>query len=305
LAEQHLAAHNREPDAVALTQTLLITGASSGIGREIAMLAATRGHKVIASAPSEALLADIHDSASMKLVIDLCDHGSIERALAEIDRAGIKLTCLINNAGFAQLGPVELIDDEQVRRQFDVNVFGTLAITRAVLPRLREQATADRRCLIITMSSMLGLVSSPLQGIYAASKHALEGAFSALRMEVRTQHIDVALIEPGWITTPFLKSAVARAPAKWLDHAIYGATLRSYFAMTEKAESDHPTGAAKMAAAMAGTAQDVAVTVLRALESRNPKAHYPVTAMASWMPRLARIIPARLWDRLQTRQFSP
>jgi short-subunit dehydrogenase len=288
-----------------LRQTLLITGSSSGIGREIATLAAARGHTVIASAPTEDLLTDIHDSATMKLVIDICDQSSIDAALAKMDQAGIKLTCLINNAGYAQLGPVELIDETQVRQQFDVNVFGTLAITRAVLPRLREQATADRRCLIVTMSSMLGLVSSPYQGIYAASKHALEGAFSALRMEVRAQNIDISLIEPGWITTHFLKSAVEKAPTQWLNHAIYGKSLRQYFAMTREAESDHPTGAAKMAASMAGTARDVADTVLRALESSNPKAHYPVTAMATWMPRMARIIPARLWDRMQTRQFSP
>lgn len=286
-------------------QTLLITGASSGIGREIAILAASRGHTVIASAPTEVLLVDIHDSANMKVVIDICDHSSIENALQKIDQAGFKLTCLINNAGYAQLGPIELIDDQQVRRQFEVNVFGTLAMTRATLPRLREQSSPDHHGLIITMSSMLGLVSSPYQGIYAASKHALEGAFSALRMEVRAQNIDVTLIEPGWITTHFLKTAVAQAPTKWLDHEVYGATLRNYFAMTNDAQGENPTGAARIAAALAGTPRDVAETTIRALESKRAKAHYPVTAMATWMPRMARIIPARIWDKMQTRQFSP
>ena len=286
-----------------LHRTLLITGASSGIGKEIAIQAAARGHTVIASAPTEALLAEIHDSAHTKLVIDICDHESIGRALAALDRAGVRLTCLVNNAGFAQPGPVELIDDRQTRRQFEVNVFGTLAMTRAALPRLREQASADRHSLIITMSSMLGLVSSPYQGIYAASKHALEGAFTALRMELRAQNIDVALIEPGWITTQFLSTAVTLAPEKWLDDEIYGSALKSYFAITREAESANPTGAAKMAAAMAGTPQEVAATVMRALESRRPRAHYRVTAMATWMPRLARLLPARLWDSLQTGQY--
>jgi short-subunit dehydrogenase len=286
-------------------QTVLITGASSGIGRETAILAASRGHTVIASAPTEDLLIHIHDSASMKLVIDICDATSIEKALQTIDLAGIQLTCLFNNAGYAQPGPVELIDDRQLRRQFEVNVFGTLAMTRAALPRLRTHATATRHSLIITMSSMLGLVSSPYQGIYAASKHALEGAFSALRMEVRAQNIDVALIEPGWITTHFLKTAVTHAPDWWLDHTVYGSALRAYFAISNDAETENPTGAAKIAASLAGTPQDVAKTVIRALESKTPRAHYPVTAMATWMPRLARILPARLWDRSQTRQFLP
>ncbi len=217
----------------------------------------------------------------------------------------IHLTCLINNAGYAQPGPIELVDDHQVRRQFEVNVFGTLAMTRATLPRLRAQARPGRRSLIITMSSMLGLVSSPYQGIYAASKHALEGAFSALRMEVRAQNIDVVLIEPGWISTHFLKTAMAHAPKKWLENKDYGASLRNYFAMTHDAETEHPTGAAKMAAALAGTPQDVAAVTMRALESKTPRAHYPVTAIAKWMPRIARIVPARLWDKMQTRDFAP
>jgi len=285
-------------------QTLLITGASSGIGKAIATLAAARGHTVIASAPTEALLADIPDSASLKVTIDICDATSIDAALEQIDRAGVQLTCLVNNAGFAQPGPVELVDDQRLRRQFDVNVFGTLAMTRAALPRLRAQASADHHSLVVTMSSMLGLVSSPYQGIYAASKYALEGAFAALRMEVRAQHIDVALVQPGWITTQFLKTAVTHAPASWLSHEVYGASLRRYFEITDEAESANPTGAAKIAAAMAGTPEDVAHAVMKALESARPKAHYPVTAMATWMPRLARLLPTTTWDRMQTREYS-
>lgn len=288
---------------MAIRHTLLITGASSGIGREIAVLAAASGHTVIASAPTQALLADIDDSARMKLVIDICDPGSIATALDKIEQAGLDLSCLVNNAGFAQPGPVELVDDARVRKQFEVNVFGTLAMTRAALPRLRARAGPDHRSLVITMSSMLGLVSSPYQGIYAASKHALEAAFSALRMELRSQHIDVVLIEPGWISTRFLQTAMAHAAPGWLQHPVYGRSLQAYFAMSRDAELDNPTGTAKIAASLSGTPQQVAATVMRALQSEQPRAHYPVTAMARWMPRLARILPARLWDKLQTRQF--
>lgn len=287
---------------MAIRRTLLITGASSGIGKEIAIQAAAREHTVIASAPTDALLAEIDHSASMKLVIDICDHASIEQALAKIDQAGIKLTCLINNAGYAQPGPIELVDHEHVRRQFEVNVFGTLAMTRAALPRLREQSGPDRHSLIITMSSMLGLIASPNQGIYAASKHALEGAFAALRMELRTQDIDVVLIQPGWIRTQLLKTAMTHAPEKWLEHPVYGSSLTNYFAMTNEAESPNPAGAAKVAASLAGTPAEVAQTVVRVLESKKPKAHYPVTAMAKWMPRMSRLLPTRLWDKMQTRQ---
>ena len=290
---------------MSLRQTLLITGASSGIGQAIAELAAARGHTVIGSAPTQALLDDIPASAALKVVIDLCDQSSIDRALAAIDVAGLALSCLVNNAGFAQPGPIELVDDARVRRQFEVNVFGTLAMTRAALPRLRAQASPARHARIITMSSMLGLVASPYQGIYAASKHALEGAFNTLRMELRAQHIDVVLIEPGWITTGFLSTARTHAPASWLQHPVYGRALQAYFAIADDAQSDNPVGAARIAAATAGGAADVARATLTALEAPHPSAHYPVTAMAKWMPALSRLLPTRLWDRLQTGQFSP
>jgi NAD(P)-dependent dehydrogenase (short-subunit alcohol dehydrogenase family) len=241
----------------------------------------------------------------MKVVIDICDHASIDAALADIDSAGVKLTCLVNNAGYAQPGPIELVDDAQMRRQFEVNVFGTLAMTRAMLPRLRAQASAQRHGLIITLSSMLGLVSSPYQGIYAASKHALEGAFHALRMEVRAQHIDVALIEPGWISTQFLKTARTHAPASWLEHAVYGPSLKTYFAITDEAETEHPDRRGKNRGGD-GRQRDGCCTNRRArFGERAPQGELPGDRDGEWMPLLARLLPTRTWDKLQTRQFTP
>ncbi len=184
----------------------------------------------------------------------------------------------------------------RLRKQFDVNFFGTLAITRAVLPILREYGKGR----IITLSSMLGLVSLPYQGIYAASKFALE----ALRMEVRDFNVDVVLIEPGWISTAFLKTAMTQASQQWLDDPVYGKSLSTYFAISTEAETKNPVGVAKIAAAMAGSPEQVAQTIIKALEAKNPKARYPVTAMAKWMPRLARVMPTKMWDKMQTGQFS-
>lgn len=280
-------------------QVILITGASSGIGYQTARLAAERGHTVIATAPTADLLKDIPDDVAHKLVIDICDQKTITSALNDIDRLGLRITCLINNAGYAQPGPIELIDEARLRRQFDVNFFGTLALTRAVLPILREQGGGR----IITLSSMLGVVSLPYQGAYAASKFAIEAAFEALRMEVRDFNIHVSLIEPGWISTQFLKTAMAQASQQWLDDPVYGKSLSTYFAISTEAETEKPTGAAKMAAAMAGSPGQVAETVVRALEANSPKARYPVTAMAVWLPRLSRILPTRIWDDMQTGQF--
>jgi short-subunit dehydrogenase len=281
-------------------QVILITGASSGIGFQTAKLAAERGHTVIASAPDAALLNDVPQNATMKVVIDICKEQTIRDALLAIEQAGLSITCLINNAGYAQPGPMELVDEARLRKQFDVNFFGTLAITRAVLPLLRTQGGGR----IITLSSMLGVVSLPYQGAYAASKFALEAAFEALRMEVRDFNIDVVLIEPGWINTAFLKTAMAQASQQWLDDKTYGASLSRYFSISTEAETDKPTGAAKIAAAMAGSPGLVAQTIVRALEAQHPKARYPVTAMARWLPRLSRIVPTRMWDKMQTGQFA-
>jgi len=281
-------------------EVILITGTSSGIGYQTAKLAAERGHFVIATAPSEALLKDVPENASLKLILDLCNEQTIAQALQTIKEKNITITCLINNAGYAQPGPVELVDDARLRKQFDVNVFGTMALTRAVLPLLREQGKGR----IITLSSMLGLVSLPYQGVYAASKHALEALFEALRMEVKDFGIDVVLIEPGWISTAFLKTAMAQASQQWMNDKAYGASLSKYFSISTEAETDKPTGAAKIAAAMAGSPELVAQTIIRAMEAKTPKARYPVTAMAKWLPLLGRFLPTRVWDKMQTGQFA-
>lgn len=288
-----------------MKQVVLITGASSGIGFQTAKLAAERGHTVIATAPTEALLQDVPGNAALKLVIDICDERTIVRALQVLAEKKIAVTCLVNNAGYAQPGPVELVDDARLRRQFDVNVFGTMAMTRALLPHLRTNPVGEYgRGRIITLSSMLGLVSLPYQGAYAASKFALEALFEALRMEVRDFDIDVVLVEPGWINTAFLKTAMAQASKQWLDDPVYGPSLSRYFEISTEAETDKPTGAAKIAAAMAGSPEQVAQTVVRALEAKCPKPRYPVTAMAKWLPRLARITPTAIWDKMQTGQFA-
>lgn len=283
--------------------TVLITGASSGIGYTTAALAKARGHRVIATAISAQMLDALPTEADMKVVIDICDQASIDRALVQIVAEDLTPTCLINNAGYAQPGPIELVDDARWRRQFEVNVFGTLSMTRSALPLLRYQVACGRAVNIVTLSSLLGLVTLPFQGAYAASKHALEAIFGALRMELRAANIDVSLVEPGWIMTQFLKTAMVHTPPEWLEHPYYGGPLSRYFGESREAESPNPQGNAKIAAKLAGTADQVAQTVVRAMEARKPKARYPVTAMAKWMPKLAATLPTAKWDAAQADRY--
>ena len=281
-------------------EILLITGASSGIGYQTAQLAASRGHQVIATAMTPALLNDVPDTAALKLVIDICNEASILKAVEDAEKSLGPVTCLINNAGYCQPGPIELVDADRLRRQFEVNVFGTMAMTRAMLPRFR--AAGGGR--VITLSSMLGLVAMHYQGVYCASKYALEALSHALRIEVRRFGIDVVLIEPGWISTAFLKTATSLTPREWLSDDAYGLQLTRYFEVSAAAEGQAPRGMHKLIASLAGTPDDVAVTVVRALEAKRPNTRYRVTALAKWLPRLARWVPTGIWDDIQARQVN-
>lgn len=283
-----------------MSEIVLVTGASSGIGYHIAQRAASRGHQVVATAMTSALLNDVPDTAALKLVIDICSEVSILKAVETAEKSLGPVTCLINNAGYCQPGPVELVDADRLRRQFEVNVFGTMAMTRAMLPRFRASGGGK----VITLSSMLGLVSMPYQGVYSASKYALEALSDAMRIEVKRFGIDVILIEPGWISTAFLKTATSLTPREWLVDDAYGLQLSKYFEVSSAADGQSPRGMNRLIAALAGTPEDVATTVVKALEAQHPNARYTVTALAKWLPRFSRWTPTAIWDDIQARQVK-
>jgi NAD(P)-dependent dehydrogenase (short-subunit alcohol dehydrogenase family) len=181
-----------------------ITGCSSGFGKEVAGAALARGDRVVATARDVATLADLEDEASpgqlLACRLDLEDGDSITAAVGlAVDRFS-GLDVVLNNAGIATLGAIEEVGDELLRRQLEINLFGTLAVTRAVLPVLR----AGQGGHILQMSSMGGRCAFPGLGAYHASKWGLEGASVALAQEVAPFGIRVTLIEPGDFRTPVL-----------------------------------------------------------------------------------------------------
>lgn len=159
----------------------LVTGASSGIGRACAALLAARGLRVYAA------------SRGAPLHIDVTDDTSVHAAVDEIIRKEGRLDVVVNNAGIALAGAVEDTSVEEAKAQFDVNFFGVLRVCRAVLPILRQQ----RSGYIVNISSIGGLVAIPYQGLYSASKFALEGLTESLRLEAHPFGVNVVLIEPG------------------------------------------------------------------------------------------------------------
>jgi len=186
-------AGTREPE------TVLITGCSSGIGRATALAFLEEDWTVYATARDEGDLEALADAGCETAELDVTDDDAVERVVDRVveERGGID--CLVNNAGYAQMGPIEDVPVEDVHGQFDVNVYGPHRLTRAVLPHMREAEDGT----IINVSSTAGRLSFPGGGVYSGSKFALEAMSDALRGEVQPFGIDVVLVEPGPVVTNF------------------------------------------------------------------------------------------------------
>ena len=179
-------------------KVMLITGASSGIGREAAILLGTQGHKVYAGARRLERMADLADRAGggvTAVEMDVSEGTDNERVVSRIIEDEGRIDVLINNAGFGLYGPIEDIPIDDARYQFEVNLFGLAQLTQLVLPHMRAQGSGR----IVNVSSMVGRVYTPLAAWYDATKHALEGWSDCLRLETAPFGIQVVLIEPGAI----------------------------------------------------------------------------------------------------------
>lgn len=183
-----------------MAETILITGASSGIGRATALLFAGRGWNVVATMrdPSAAAELSSHDNV-LVAPLDVTDGASIAGAVDVAFARFGHIDVLVNNAGFAVIGALEAIPLDTIKRQFAVNVFGLMSATQAVLPHFRDRS----RGLIINVSSIVGRFTYPLGSVYDASKFAVEGFSEALRFELAAIGVRVKLIEPGLIATDF------------------------------------------------------------------------------------------------------
>ena len=177
-----------------MTKTVLITGSGSGFGKGAALALAERGHNVIATTETEAQ-AEALEAEAPQLTVAKVDITSGDVAKA----AGWDIDVLINNAGAGQTGPMADVPIDRVRHLFEVNVFGTLAITQQVLPRMVAKGAGR----IIIVSSIAGVVSGPSFGPYSMTKHALEAMGKAMRAELAGQGIDVTLLNPGPYLTGF------------------------------------------------------------------------------------------------------
>ena len=272
------------------SSTVLITGATDGLGRAMAVFLAANGYRVFAAGRSAEKRASLdHLASERKLLIetldmDVSDDGSVRRGVARVlDRAG-QIDVLINNAGVAYVAVMAEIRIEDLRKQFETNVFGAVRLIQAVLPAMRERRSGR----ILNISSIAGKIAAPLMGPYASSKHALEGLSDSLRLELAPFGIRVVLIEPGFIPTNMSNASLGLS-AHYTEQAEKGA-----YAVVYRAFRQHWMKATQGART---TPEDCARVILRAILETPPRPRYTVTPRARVGVIAKRFLSDRFLDK--------
>jgi len=267
-----------------MKKVILITGASSGMGKAFALSLAQAGHRVYGAARRVEKMHDLEAAGATPLFMDVMDGESIEKAVQQIIAEQGRIDVLINNAGYAIYGAVEDTSLADARRQFEVNLFGLGEVTKAVLPHMREQQAGK----IINISSMGGKMYTPLGAWYHATKHALEGWSDCLRLELKQFGIDVVIIQPGIIETEFgdvmlspmlERSGHSASPYEKLAKAVAKATGDSY----KKGGGSSPAVIVKL--------------IHKAVNAKRPKTRYAAGKFAKPMMFIRKYFGDRLFDK--------
>jgi short-subunit dehydrogenase len=263
---------------------VLITGCSTGIGRATAERLARSGMNVYATARKLDSIADLQQAGCKTLALDVNSEESMRAAVAAVEQADGAVGVLVNNAGYSQSGAVESIPLDEVRRQFETNVFGLLRMCQLVLPGMRREG----RGRIINLSSMGGKLTFPGGGIYHATKYAVEAISDALRFEVRGFGVHVSVIEPGLIKTNFAETAVGSVEASQDD----GPYSKFNSAVQASTAGVYDSALGRLG----GGPETVAKAIERAIRARRPKTRYRVTASARFFMTQRALLPDRAWD---------
>lgn len=272
-------------------RVMLITGCSSGIGEATAGLLADEGYTVYATARRPDTLAELADRGCRTLPLDVLDEASMAAAVTAVEREHGAVDVLVNNAGYSQSGALETIPIDDIRAQFETNVFGLIRMSQLVLPAMRARRSGH----IVNIGSMGGKLTFPGGGVYHATKYAVEAISDALRFEVRGFGVKVVLIEPGLIVTEFAKAATASVeklestgPYAEFNRAVTDATNSAYSGPMSK---------------LGGGPESVAKVIAKAIDTINPRARYRVTPSAHLAIAQRAVMPDRLWDLAMRSQF--
>jgi NAD(P)-dependent dehydrogenase (short-subunit alcohol dehydrogenase family) len=283
--------------AGAVTGAVLVTGTSSGLGQAIALDLAARGATVLAgvrtvgTAPSGVGL----DGRVHEVQLDVTDPTQIAEAVVSIRRflGAEHLRGLVNSAGTAVAGPLEYVDVDELRRQFEVNVFGQLAVTQGFLELVREHGSGR----VVFVSSVSGRIAAPYVGPYAASKHAVSAMAASLRQELRPWNIHVSVLEPGNVDTPIWTKAAERV--RYLQAELPALAIERYGSALERMSRYVDD----VAAGRSMTPDQVVRAARHALFAADPKPAYVIGGEARLAVALSRVLPTRTFDLVLDRQM--
>jgi NAD(P)-dependent dehydrogenase (short-subunit alcohol dehydrogenase family) len=273
------------------SQVVLITGCSTGIGRATAQHLAGKGHTVYATARRLDAIADLQAAGCRTLALDVTDEASMRAAVDQVVAEHGAVGSLVNNAGYSQSGALETLDLDDVRRQFETNVFGLLRMCQLVLPSMRERGFGR----IVNMSSMGANFTFPGGGAYHATKYAVDALSDTLRFEVQGFGIDVVIIQPGLIRTEFGETAS--------DQTAQGGDGPYAEFNTRVAQSTREVYESGPLGKLGGGPETVARTVQRAITAKRPKTRYRVTPSAHLLVGQRAVMTDRMWDAMLRSQF--
>lgn len=269
-------------------KVILVTGASSGIGRETALFLAKHNYKVYGVARRVDKLQELNKLSVTTLAMDVTDELSVKNTIGEIIKREGTIDILVNNAGYGEYGAIEDVSLENAKYQMDVNVFGLARVTKMILPYMRKQKSGS----IVNISSVGGKLANPMGGWYHASKFAVEALSDSLRLEVKQFGINVIVIEPGGIKSEWGGIAFNKM-LEASKNSVYSTYANKMYNFIQSMEQNNKAPEPIV----------IAELVKKAIESKRPKARYVGGAMAKPMLFLKRYLSDSLFDRIILRTF--
>lgn len=270
-----------------MNKVVLITGASSGIGKDTAKLLVKQGYIVYGAARRTDKMQDLKVAGIHLLQMDVTNDASMMKGVKEIIDTHKSIDVLVNNAGYGSFGSLEDVPISEAKYQFEVNIFGLARLTQLVLPYMRAQKSGR----IINVSSMGGKFGEPHGAWYHATKYALEGLSDCLRMELKQFGIDVVVIQPGAIFTEWNKIARDNL-IKMSGNTVYKDLANKHFKMLESADKrgSEPIVIAKV--------------IVKAISSKHPKTRYAAGEGAKLILTIKKIMPDKIFDKILMSQMK-
>lgn len=273
------------------TKTVLITGCSSGIGRALTEEFLRHGYRVYAAARNTASLSNLTSDRLIPLPMDVNNADDIQQAVNLIREGSGHLNCLINNAGYAAMGPVAELSDDALQQQFATNVFAPVALTKALLPLLQAGQNEKHPAQVVNIGSVSGILTTPFSGAYCATKAALHALSDALRMELAPFNIQVITVQPGAIQSKFGDNSLANLGDLIQPDSLY-APLKTQIQARATASQDNPTPAADFAREL----------MAQLLSQPDPVIRIGNGSRA--LPFMKRWIPLPLLDKILSKKFG-